>query len=148
VNIMIQGQPVTEVDPGKFTFVNHGCNGTSNSDYMDSNNITELTADPYNPPVNHSLDQKNRFYNPAMERMVVADQLNFKDIPQGGEVLGNYLTYLDPIDDWESGVLEIRADCAGLLGAVEMYQRGERIYADDDELAEGNDTDDHGKDEL
>jgi hypothetical protein len=147
MNVMLQGQPVTEVDPGKFTFVNHGCNGTFNSDYMDSNNITELTADVTNPPASYRLDQKRRFFNPAMERMIVADQLNFKDIPQGGEVLGNYLTYLDPIDDWESGVLELRADCAGLLGAVEMYQRGERIY-DEDEIAEENDDDDHGKDEL
>jgi hypothetical protein len=146
MNVMLQGQSVTEVDPGKFTFVNHGCNGTFNSDYMDSNNITELTADVNNPPASH-LDQKSRFFNPAMERMIVADQLNFKDIPQGGEVLGNYLTYLDPIEDWESGVLELRADCAGLLGAVEMYQRGERIY-DEDEIAEENDSDDHRKDEL
>ena len=130
--VVRQGQPKTEVDPGKFTFVNHGCNGTSNSDFVNSS-LTELTADPYNPPAEFDENGHlwNSVYNPTKDRATLADSFSHRDIKKGDEILGNYLTYLDAVEDWESGVLELRSDCAGLLGVVEQYQGGEKLlYAD------------------
>jgi hypothetical protein len=109
------------------TFVNHGCNGTDNIDSVDSN-ITEITADPEEMPDAFLVlksEWKDTKYNPAVDRQTGKIVVAHRPIPAGGEVLGNYLTYMEE-EDWEEGILQFRAECSGLAGTVEQYQSGEK----------------------
>jgi hypothetical protein len=129
-NSFKKGEVQTRVDADLFTFVNNGCNGTDNTDFVDSN-ITESTADPEEIPDAFLVlksEWKDTKYNPAMDRQTNKIVIAHRPIPAGGEVLGNYLTYLEEAD-WEEGILQFRAECSGVAGPVEQYQRGEKEKA-------------------
>lgn len=116
----------TYVEPGPLTFVNHGCNGTHNIDFIRTY-ITEATADLDYMPV--EFTEMLRPYNPALAHENDGTII-FRDVKRGEEILGNYLTYIEDAKAWRDDVQELRDDCSGEMGAVERYQGKGTIYND------------------
>ena len=121
-----QGKVSTYVEPGPMTFVNHGCNGTYNIDFIRTN-ITEVTADLDRMP--EEFIQILHPYNPALS-LENDGTIIFRDVKRGEEILGNYLTYIDDAKAWRYDVQELRNDCSGEMGAVERYQGKGTMYED------------------
>ena len=117
---------LTSVEPGPLTFVNHGCNGTSNIDFVRTN-ITEATADLDHMPEEYLLTLDP--YNPALAHEGDGTII-YRNVKRGEEILGNYLTYIEDAEAWRDDVQELRDDCSGVMGSVERYQGKGTIYKD------------------
>ena len=105
------------------TFVNHGCNGTSNIGWV--YDFTEFTADFEGDLA--EADQlaliNELVFDPFTDRDTnylygAATETN-RPISSGEEILDNYLDMTGGRRDWIEDVLGLRAMCSGLLGDVE-----------------------------
>ncbi|KAL7560309.1 hypothetical protein ACA910_005210 [Epithemia clementina (nom. ined.)] len=117
------GEPAVIVDPGIFTFLNHGCNGTYHT--AERLPVTELSArtDRFPP------DFRRVFYNPNLQRHHWVDQgctsILAQYVPANAEVLDNYLYLSQGVSEreWASRVLELRLLCQGITtGLVSNYE--------------------------
>ncbi|KAG7351434.1 SET methyltransferase domain containing protein [Nitzschia inconspicua] len=108
------------------TFVNHGCNGTSNIGERDADPSlhTEWSVDlQYGIPE----DLKTKLtvpYSPSADRDVVQYSTNCvagRDIQKGEELYDNYMNFGGD-EYFEEMVLSLRDECSGSLGLVEQYQ--------------------------
>lgn len=109
------GGPAYSIDPGVFTFVNHGCNGTHVTGFsMVPVIATEMEVDPsHMPDLFPTLENagSNVFKRRnAMEFMNAAD-VALRDIKAGEEILDNYLTYYSE-ENWEKGIRLLRYECS------------------------------------
>jgi hypothetical protein len=135
------------MEAGLMVFVNHGCNGTSNIDFVPSN-VTELTAELDTVPEAYLSRKTFRRepYNPATDRETGHVPETHRLVLAGEEILGNYLTYADPLTDWSTAVLDSRSECYfGGMGIVEQYQRSTVIVGvvdeeDEEEESMGDST--------
>ena len=129
--IYFYGQSATTVDPGIFTLVNHGCNGTYHTN--DRLSVTEGTASIHDIP--DTLQRRN-FYDPHLHRRHWLDQgcidLLVESVSAGTEILGNYL-YLSEgpvLEEWETSVLGLRTICQGqfseTMSTVTEYEQWEQ----------------------
>ena len=150
---------MTSVEPGPLTFVNHGCNGTFNIDFMEGH-FTEWNVDIDTIPEAFVVSPDYHAYDPSMAHMVFQVAATHRDVKQGDEIFGNYvsfpscilpmckkyfspflyapitnvhvqLTYIEDEGSWAESVQELREDCAGAIGAVQRYQTGEKLYSYD-----------------
>jgi hypothetical protein len=106
------------VDPGVFTFANHGCNGTNN--IGTKLNSTELSIDDNTPykdvfdgssDAESSLDAYSYYFDRAPQIWYSAALVN---IVNGDEILDNYLSF-GGVGEWEDNLLELKSLCTGLL---------------------------------
>lgn len=129
----LSGGPSYAVDPGIFTFINHGCNGTyvSGTPYAPrSTLVTELEADPLDyaddifPPV--VLNLETNVYARRNEPLFMFNMdIAIRDIQAGEEILDNYLIYYTE-DQWEEYVTRLKVQCSskeGAAGPVAEYER-------------------------
>jgi hypothetical protein len=103
------------------TFVNHGCNGTSN--IAGKVPFTESNADPNDPLVLNFIQSggEERVYNPALLRdttsLVMVE--NLEPIMKGEELLDNYITFITDVKMLEWGLKDLKTQCGGeSLGIV------------------------------
>jgi hypothetical protein len=111
------------IDPGRMTFMNHGCNNTHNVGMTLS--VTELTADPERMP-NELLHYPAETSSPFFARnYFIASNLGSvrRDIRAGEEILDNFLCYYME-ENWHRGVLDLRNQCSNSqsLGSVSAYE--------------------------
>jgi hypothetical protein len=139
----VQGYVETIMEAGLMIFVNHGCNGTSNIDFAASN-VTELNAELDVVPDAYLSRKTFRKepYNPATDRETGHAPETHQLVVAGEEILGNYLTYADPLTDWSTAILDARSECyfSG-VGIVERYQRSTvevGAVVDDDDNDDGD----------
>ena len=100
------------------TFVNHGCNGSSN--LSEKVPFTESNADPTDPLVLDFIqkqwsDAEGRVYNPALLRDTTILLIAFNDEPirKGEELLENYITFITDIEMLEEDLTNLKTLCAG-----------------------------------
>jgi len=126
----IIGGPAYSVDPGIFTFMNHGCNGTHVTAFPNAPMIaTEMEADPsfQDPalfPKMFADDQENNnlFVRRNLFEFMNAIDVARRDIKAGEEILDNYLTYYTE-KNWEKGVTNLQLQCSTLAaGPVKQYE--------------------------
>ena len=117
------GKRSYDVDPGIATFVNHGCNGTTNVGAWQYRNLTENSDLMGGQPtaVKFITD-----FNPAQDRTVrahsCAENIAMRDINRGEEIFNNYMTF-EPEDNLEEYAASLRAECAGIaFGQVSEYE--------------------------
>lgn len=120
-----QGLPAGGVDPGKMTFVNHGCNSTYNvGTPLD---INEITA-PLGVGPGIAYDDVNEVYNPYNDRRFPLWECEkfvaLRDIEKGEELFDNYLVFGggDNMDDWDKNLLELKSVCMGKSGTIAEYE--------------------------
>lgn len=111
------------IDPSIICFMNHGCNGTYNIN--SKNAVTEMNADPDTKPSGKDPMEES-YYNPFLERnhMIYMHgyDITNSDIKSGGEILGNYMDYID-FEDWKEEVEYLKAECLGqAVGEVKEYE--------------------------
>ncbi len=120
------GMPQESVMSHFLTFVNHGCNGTSNlgSRGVDPSIHTEFSIDLEN---GIPEDLKTEFvtpYNPSLDRdemKYVTNCVAAKTIPKGEELYDNYMSFGGDAF-FKQNVLQLRNQCSGGRGLVEVYQ--------------------------
>jgi hypothetical protein len=124
--LLLQGRTTVGVDPGIFTFANHGCGGINN--IGDSFNVTELTldydADPsvvFKEPYVNNLRETRQF--PGWDALVA-----LSDIHSDDEIFDNYLTY-GGIEYFEESLYELKSLCSGLakFGSVSQYENDKEV---------------------
>jgi hypothetical protein len=109
------------------TFVNHGCNGTSNLGERgeDPSTFTEWNVD-LSAGIPEELGAKpNLPYNPVVDRDLVRYATNCVvaiNVPKGEELYDNYMNFGGD-EYFVEMVHSLREQCSGGLGLVEMYQR-------------------------
>jgi len=111
-----------DVDPDIATFVNHGCNGTTNVGTWEHANLTENSAHEYGERLR--LDNDGT-YNPAKDRMIrshgCTESIAMRNIFRGEEIFNNYMTF--EADDLEAYAASLREECAGTAyGQVSEYE--------------------------
>ena len=113
------------LDSGLMTFVNHGCNDTSN--VGDKVPFTESNADPNDPLVLNFIQSggEERVYNPALLRdttsLLIVD--NYEPIMKGEELLDNYITFITDVKMLEEDLKDLNTQCGGeSLGIVSKYE--------------------------
>jgi hypothetical protein len=131
------------------TFVNHGCNGTSNLGErgVDPSNHTEWSVD-----LDEDIpkDLRSEFvdrYNPNNDRNVVKYSTNCvaaRDITRGEELYDNYINYGGD-EFFPEMVQELRNQCSGELGLVEKYQADSKAMKT--KFERGKDTDENEEDD-
>jgi hypothetical protein len=115
------------------TFVNHGCNGTSNiGDEMEAG-YTEFTIDLESLRINgipRALQtQVSAVYTPHFDRDHAKHSTmcrTSKPISAGEELYDNYLSFGGD-DYFEEMIIDLRRECSGEPGIVEQYQRGLKL---------------------
>jgi hypothetical protein len=116
------------LDSGILTFVNHGCNGTSN--ISDQSPFTEQSnADPNDPLVLNFIQAmgsggKDCGYNPALlrdttRRLIIKHN---KPIMKGEELLDNYITFITDVETLVEDLTDLKTQCAGSLGTISEYE--------------------------
>jgi hypothetical protein len=124
--ISLQGHESSAVDPGIFTFVNHGCNGTYNSGTpmpYNEESFLDLPGE-YEPFIMGPGDYQ--VYNPFRERQDSFPSCNsnaaLREIEAGEEILCNYLDFAGSAV--VEAMLELHRVCTGEdVGAVTEYER-------------------------
>ena len=125
--MIIQGQLIAGIEPGIFTFANHGCRG--------SNNIGKST--PYNE-MNIDLNSPSLLNEIAIDvegnkLFDVYDQRHFpefechkltanRDIYPGEEIFDNYISYGGE-DKFILNAQELHDVCVGGIGSVSEYEQ-------------------------
>ena len=118
------GEKAVVVDPGIFTFLNHGCNGT----YQTGNvlPVTEQTA----PLTRVPREFRKEFYNPNLYRNQWVEQgctgTIGQSMPANTELFDNYLFLSAGVSlpEWIDVVVEMRRLCSGeKLGVVSAYEQ-------------------------
>jgi hypothetical protein len=111
------------IDPGRMTFMNHGCNNTNNVGITLS--VTEQTADPQRMPdelLIYPAETSSPFY---ARNYFIPSNLGTtrRDIKAGEEILDNFLNYYME-ENWQRGVLDLRNQCTNSqsLGSVSSYE--------------------------
>jgi hypothetical protein len=108
------------------TFVNHGCNGTSNLGERgeDPSTFTEWSVD-LDQGIPESLKTQLALpYNPVSDRDLVRYATNCvsaKLIRKGEELYDNYMNFGGD-EYFEEVVQNLRYECSGGVGLVEQYQ--------------------------
>ena len=122
------GGPAYSVDPGIFTFVNHGCNGTFVFGYLGQHvTVTEMEVDPGHYPEElypSTLEgyEDNIFYRRNEMAIVNSVDVALRDIKAGEEIKDNYLTYYSA-ENWEKGVRLLQRQCSThVAGPVTDYE--------------------------
>ena len=109
--ILSLGGKEYSVDASLLTFVNHGCNGTSNVGI--GFNVTEVNArDEFMPLELQSRPHgKDFIYNPIEERnsFYTKYMKPVGNIAMGEEILTNYLSYVGGDQFWSYTIAELRS---------------------------------------
>ena len=123
---------IIEVDSGILTFVNHGCNGSSNLGLFPK--ITDSSVNQTHVP-NELLYYRNQgvdyVFNPAAVRSTfsrVENQNVWGDIKAGDELLENYYEQFAGRNDWKENVDTLNKYCSGGIGEVEKSEREAILY--------------------
>jgi hypothetical protein len=116
------------------TFLNHGCNGTSNiGDDAATSNMTEFTIDLGSDEVPSLFATRiNVPYVPHFDRdHVKAETMcrSSRRIHAGEELYDNYLSFGGD-SQFKEMVQMLRQECSGSFGMVEQYQKGETLLAE------------------
>ena len=110
------------------TFVNHGCNGTSN--LSEKLPFTESNAN-FTDPLFLDLIQKQwaggegRVYNPAQLRDTASLVMVSNHVPirKGEELLDNYIDFITDVKMLEKELTDLKTQCAGeSLGIISGYE--------------------------
>lgn len=115
-----------EVDSGLVTFVNHGCNGTSNLGVFPY--ITESSVDLNDMPhalYRYRMTGDDYVFNPAVIRDTTFRLENINrsgKLNAGDELLENYYEQVPIPREWRSHVRAIQKYCSGGVGEVSQYQ--------------------------
>lgn len=114
------GQQAHDVDPGIGTFVNHGCNGTTNVGSVEYINLTEFST-----TYNVATDQRS-IYNPAFDRAIrtnaCSESIALRSIKSGEEIFNNYMTF-ENFHELEEYAESLRNECAGrAVGQISEYE--------------------------
>lgn len=141
------GEASAFVDSSFLTFMNHGCNGTSNYGKEEQGDITEWSADPDTFLPHLSFNRRQRgdsIFDPVLDRnfyeLVIDGDITTKDIKAGDEILDNYLRMIGTEADWNHDVVMLRKMCSGQGAAeIENYESNMDIY---DETPEGESSGD------
>ena len=123
------GGTAYSVDPGIFTFMNHGCNGTQVTTFpnLPKWDATEMNVEPsfQDPEVYQSLfsnEENNIFVQRNWFQIVNSWDVAARDIKAGEEILDNYLNYYTE-KNWETGVRFLQQQCANqAAGPVTQYE--------------------------
>lgn len=114
------GQQAHDVDPGIGTFVNHGCNGTTNVGSVAYINLTEFST-------TYTVDTDQRgIYNPAFDRAIrtnaCGESIALRRIESGEEIFNNYMTF-ENFHELEEYAESLRNECAGrAVGQISEYE--------------------------
>ncbi|KAG7354551.1 SET methyltransferase domain containing protein [Nitzschia inconspicua] len=113
------------------TFVNHGCNGTSNLGErdVDPSLHTEWSVEIQYGIPEDLITKLTVPYNPSADRDVVRHSTNCvaaRDIQKGEELYDNYMNFGGD-EYFEEMVLSLRDECSGTLGLVEQYQSQSKL---------------------
>jgi len=121
------GIPQTTVYSNIMTFTNHGCNGTANLGH-NVPGLNEFTMEPESPGFTIPEDFKQFStgeYSPHRDRAVLGtitvSQVEHAPIMKGEELFDNYIGFGGDTAFIEQ-VTELKRDCSGALGTVEMHQ--------------------------
>lgn len=130
------GGPAYSVDPGIFTFINHGCNGTQVITFpnLPKWEVTEMDVDPsfqdpelYQPIF--SSEETNTFVHRNWFLIFTSLDVASRDIKAGEEILDNYLNYYTE-KNWETGVKFLQQQCANqAAGPVTQYESKQKPEA-------------------
>lgn len=98
------------------TFINHGCDGSTNIGHDLS--VTEANAHTDSIPeeITDKLRGARYIYNPANERNVhfYSSAVPRRDIKTGEELFDNYLGMFGIfLNEWDAGVKGLRKQCSG-----------------------------------
>jgi spermidine synthase len=115
------GPMAHDVDPGLGTFVNHGCNGTTNVGNALYENLTEFTE-----LQSFAIPDERTSYNPAFDRSLrifgCAESIALRKIRRGEEIFNNYMTFENHFELPEYAE-SLRNECAGReYGEVSQYE--------------------------
>ena len=121
----MQGVVCASVDPGIFTFANHGCNRSYNigTPTVETESSIELGVE-----ATTIYDATNEFFNPYSERRYFSLDHNsmraVRDISAGEEILDNYLIFGGGQDqeDFDDNLRELQQMCSGGNGIVSDYE--------------------------
>ena len=110
------------------TFVNHGCNGTSN--LSEKLPFTESNAN-FTDPLFLDLIQKQwadgegGVYNPAQLRATASLVMVSNHVPirKGEELLDDYINFITDVEMLEEGLTDLKTQCAGeSFGIISEYE--------------------------
>ena len=120
------GTRAYDVDAGIGTFVNHGCNGTTNVGKESSLHLSEdsFTAISEGLPSVHGTPSLK--FNPALDRTLrshgCGENIALRDLHEGEEIFNNYMTF-EASDNLEEMANSLRAECSGrTVGQVSQYE--------------------------
>jgi hypothetical protein len=120
------GIPQTSVFTNILTFTNHGCNGTANLGH-NVPGLNEFTMEPESPGFTIPDDFKQFSageYSPHRDRSYLGS-INIAQVEhpilKGEELFDNYIGFGGDAGFVEQ-VIELKRDCLGALGTVEMHQ--------------------------
>jgi SET domain len=103
------------------TFVNHGCNGTSNLGVFQSIG-TETTVDI---STIHHVVMETEPYNPFERRRFPSSEcasiVAWRDIQPGEELFDDYIA-MGGSTYWAENLNELRSLCSGDFGTVSQYE--------------------------
>jgi len=129
--LSLQGGSATAIEPGVFSFVNHGCNGTYNMGPVMAE--TESTFEVGQPPPASVLDTRGPAYDPFAERHFQATDcqslISVRSIRSGEELLENYLSFGGDTW-WDSNLAELKSICSGGAGLVSSFEAGDLTMLD------------------
>jgi hypothetical protein len=115
------------LDTGVLTFVNHGCNGTSNVGFQVP--FSESNADLNDPLVLEFIEEmwtggEECVYNPALVRDTSSKVIieNSGPIMKGEELLDNYITFITDVKMLEEDLKDLETQCGGKSGLVSEYE--------------------------
>ena len=118
------------VDPGIFTFANHGCKGTYNIGTKTNHTEASVTV---GEPVTSIYDGANDPYNPYHERQflsidIASSLVALRDIRAGEELLDNYVIFGGGFDqeDFDANLADLQNICSGGDGLVTSYEKSEQ----------------------
>lgn len=117
------GLPVGGVDTGIMTFVNHGCNGTSNIEPKFSWNEMNVTY----TDVQVDCIGTASIYDPYAERHFpmqnCQDLMSNRELLMGEELFSNYVCYsVSTYKYWEENINELISMCNGKSGFISEYE--------------------------